>query len=262
MSNHSDGQFANATLAGLYRYPVKGLSPEALPGAALAAGQTLRADRRYAIANTPIEFDPAHPTYYPKTRFLMLMRHERLAQLRTRFDDASNVLRIARGDTELARGDLETAAGRADIEDFFATNFASELTGPPKILSAPDHSFSDVAAKVVSIVNLASIAAIEDIVGQTIDPLRFRANLYVTGWPAWFELELMNKDIKIGDAHVNVVKNIVRCAAVNVDLAKAERDLNIPQTLQRSFGHAYCGIYAKVITGGDIAPGDLIETLS
>ena len=45
----------------IYRYPVKGLTPEPLPRAALQPGQTLLADRRYAIENGPCGFDPAEP---------------------------------------------------------------------------------------------------------------------------------------------------------------------------------------------------------
>ena len=73
----------------IYRYPVKGLSPESLPSVALASGGTLPVDRAYAIENGPSGFDPAAPAYFPKIRFLMLMRNERLARLKTRFDDAT-----------------------------------------------------------------------------------------------------------------------------------------------------------------------------
>ena len=54
------------------------------------------------------------------------------------------------------------------------------------------------------------------------------------------------------------MKRIVRCAAVNVDPDTAERDLAIPQALQRRLGHGDCGIYAEVIAGGSIAVGDAI----
>lgn len=252
---------AQVTLTGLYRYPVKGLSPEPLAGAALAARQTVPGDRRYAIANGPLDFDPAHPRHFPKIRFLMLMRDERLAALRTCFDDTSSTLRIAFNNAEVARGDLSTATGRTAVEDFFAANFTKELKGPPKILEAPGHSFSDVAAKVVSIVNLASVSQIEDAVGQPVDPLRFRANLYVRGWPAWHELELMGREMRIGGVRLRVTRNIVRCAATNVDPVTTERDMNIPKTLMDRFGHAHCGVYAEVIAGGEIAPGDRIEVL-
>lgn len=251
----------SATIAGLYRYPIKGLSPEPLPNTALEPGKPLPSDRRYAIENGPIGFDPEHPQYYPKIRFLMLMRNERLAALRTSYDDNSHILSIDYNNTEEVRGNLQTAQGRSAIEAFFAANFARELRGPPKILTAPGHSFSDVAAKVVSIINLASVAAIEDAVGKPIDPLRFRGNLYVKGWPAWHERGLLGQQLKIGDVRLKVVKEIVRCAAVNVDPDTAERDLNIPRTMIETFDHDFCGIYAEVITGGKIAPGEQIEII-
>jgi uncharacterized protein YcbX len=50
-----------AQIASIYRYPVKGLSPEPLPRVALGVGQTLPADRRYAIENGPSGFDAAAP---------------------------------------------------------------------------------------------------------------------------------------------------------------------------------------------------------
>jgi len=248
----------SAQIASLFRYPVKGLTPEPLPRVALGVGETLPADRRYAIENGPSGFDPADPKWMSKAYFLMLMRDEWLAALRTHFDDASNVLTIRRDGAIAAQGDLETVQGRAAIERFFATGHAGAIKGPPKVLSGNGHSFSDVARKVVSIINLGSLAAIENMVGLPVHPLRFRANLYVSGWPPWHEFELLDRTIAIGDARLRVVKRIVRCAAVNVDPETAARDLNIPQALMRRLGHADCGVYAEVIAGGAIGVGDAI----
>ena len=247
-----------AQIASLYRYPVKGLSPEPLPRVTLDVGETLPADRRYAIENGPSGFDPAEPRWMAKAYFLMLMRDEWLAALHTRFDDASNVLTIRQNGAIAAEGNLETAEGRAVIETFFATNHAGAIKGPPKILASRGHSFSDVARKVVSIINLASLRAIENMVGQPVHPLRFRANLYVSGWPAWHEFDLLDQTLAIGEARLRVVKRIVRCAATNVDPETAARDLNIPHALMRRLDHADCGIYAEVIAGGTIAAGDAI----
>jgi hypothetical protein len=247
-----------AEITGLYRYPVKGLSPEPLSRVALQAGQTLPADRRYAIENGPSGFEPAAPVWMPKSHFLMLMRDEWLAALQSHFEDRANLLTIRRSGELVARADLETAEGRAAIEAFFVENFASELKGPPKVLSGHDHSFSDVARKVVSIINLASLRAIENMVDAPVHPLRFRANLYVKGWSAWHELELVGQTLAIGDARLKVVKRITRCAAVNVDPETAARDLAIPPAMVRRLGHNECGIYAEVIAGGTIGIGDTI----
>ena len=249
-----------AQIASLYRYPVKGLSPESLPRVTLQVGQTFPADRRYAIENGPSGFDPKAPEWLPKSHFLMLMRNERLAGLHTHFEDRTNLLTIADGGDTAARGDLETAEGRTAIEQFFTENFAGDLKGPPKVLSGNGHSFSDVARKVVSIINLASVGAIEGIVHHPVHPLRFRANLYVSGWPAWHEFDLLDQTLAIGDVRLKVVKRIVRCAAVNVDPESAARDLDIPHTLMRRFGHADCGVYAEIIAGGTIHVGDAIAT--
>jgi uncharacterized protein YcbX len=195
-----------------------------------------------------------------KAYFLMLQRDEWLAALHTHFDDASNVLTISQNGAIAAQGDLETAEGRTVIERFFANNYAAAIKGPPKVLSSNGHSFSDIARKVVSIINLGSIAAIEDMVGQPVHPLRFRANLYVSGWPAWHESELLDRTLGIGPVRLKVVKRIVRCAATNVDPETAVRDLTIPHTLMRHLGHNECGIYAEVIAGGSIAVDDAIVT--
>jgi len=252
-------------IKGLYRYPVKGLSPEPLPRVPLQVGQTLPADRRYAIENGPSGFDPAAPKWMPKTQFLMLMRNERLADLHSHFEETTNVLTIRKDGNIVARGDLETAAGRTTIEGYFAENFADELKGRPKVLSGRDHSFSDVARKVVSIINLGSVRAIENVVGAAvhpfIHPLRFRANLYVQGWPAWYELDLVGQTLAIGAVRLKVVKHIVRCAAVNVDPDTAQRDLDIPPAIMRHLGHMNCGIYAEVIAG-EIGVGDSCDDLN
>jgi uncharacterized protein YcbX len=248
-----------AKIKAIYRYPVKGLSPESMGRTELSPGRTIPCDRMYAIENGPSGFDPAQPAYFPKQRFLMLMRNARLAELRTRFDAASHVLSIRAENREAARGDLRTPEGCAAIERFFAEFCADELRGPPKVLHAEGHSFSDVARKVVSIINLVSLAEIENAAGAAVDPLRFRGNLYIAGWPAWREFDLLNSEIAIGpSARLKVVKRIVRCAATEVDPATGIRDLPVPRTLLDTYGHADCGVYAEVIEGGPIAVGDAI----
>jgi uncharacterized protein YcbX len=273
-----------ANIRSIYRYPVKGLSAESLTRTVLAAGETVPDDRLYAIENGPSRFDPQHPTYLSKQHFLMLMKNERLASLRAVFDHESHVLTITPGSFDKGEdgvggalgadpslgltiaGNLRTAEGRAAIERFFAKFCADELRGPPKLLHADGHSFSDVARKVVSLINLASVSAIVAMVDAPVDPLRFRGNVYVEGWPAWGELDLLGKELLIPpsspagvrSARLKVIKRIVRCAATNVEPSTGIRDLAIPHTLMRANGHADCGVYAEVIEGGEIAVGDEI----
>jgi uncharacterized protein YcbX len=52
---------AAAINSAIYRYPVKGLSPDRLSRTTLVAGQTIPCDRLYAVENGPSGFDPRTP---------------------------------------------------------------------------------------------------------------------------------------------------------------------------------------------------------
>lgn len=246
-----------ARVASIYRYPVKGLSPERLGAAHLSVGCVIPGDRRYAIENGPSGFDPAAPQHLPKIKFLMLMRNEGLATLATRFDDATTTLTIGGAGRELLRADLSAPAGRERVEAFFREFMPAELRGAPQVLEAPGHSFSDVSAKVVSIINLASVAAVAKVAGQPVDPLRFRGNLHVEGLPAWAEFDLMGRELETASGvRLRVTKRIKRCAATQVDPGSGRRDLDVPKLLMDNFGHMDCGIYAEVIAPGALREGD------
>src|ERR1019366_5795007 len=125
----------------------------------------------------------------------MVMPNERRAALPTDYDEASPTLSIQWEGREAARGDLRTPEGRLAIEAFLRRFMPKDLRGPPKVLAGEGHSFFDVAKKVVSIVNLASVAAVENAAGSAVHPLRFRGNIYVAGWPAWHEFDLIGRDL-------------------------------------------------------------------
>ena len=127
-----------ATIQSIYRYPVKGLSPESLPRVRLEPGRTLPADRLYAIENGPSGFDPAAPAYLPKTQFLML----------TVYEDAENIFKaLAAGATgyllkttrqqDLVAGIRQIHAGGSpmsgDIARKVVRSFATEQDNSTKV---------------------------------------------------------------------------------------------------------------------------------
>jgi uncharacterized protein YcbX len=245
-------------VAALYRYAVKGLSPEARDRVTLAAGGTMPFDRAYAIENGPGRFDPDAPRHLPKITFLMLTRDERLATLSTSFDDATETLTVMRAGKQVARGQLTTPLGRKMIEQFFAAYMQAELRGPPKVVSAPGHSFSDVAMKCLHVVNLATVRDVARVAGRPIDPLRFRANVYIDEVEPWVERTWLGKEITLGGVRGEVVHETVRCAATNVDPQTGARDMAIPELLQRTWGHSDLGVYVRIMGGGELAVGDAL----
>ena len=110
-----------------------------------------------------------------------------------------------------------------------------------------------MAAKCVHVVNLASVREMERGLGRPIDPLRFRANLYLEGLTPWAEFGWLDKELRIGEARLSVFARTSRCEATNVDPATGARDMAIPAHLMRTWGHQDFGIYAKISSGGEIA---------
>jgi uncharacterized protein len=247
----------------IYRYPVKGLSAEKMERVALVPGECLPHDRRFAIALGSIVFDPHNPEWLPKTKFVMLMRDEKLALLQTGFDAETGVLTIAENGRELLRGRLTEPAGCRAVTEFCANFLGPGIDGPLRVVEAPRYAFADArrkpnatSDKYVSLINYASIAALERAMNAVIDPLRFRANVYFDGEAAWREHDWIGAEIALGAARLRVVSPITRCAATQVNPATAARDLDIPAALDRNFGHINMGIYAEVISAGEIMVGD------
>lgn len=248
------------TLSALYRYPVKGLSPEPLAEAILTADDFFPCDRLFALENGPSGFDPENPSHQPKIKYLMLMRNARLARLRSRYDEATGILAIEPPEDEAVQADLATADGRAAIERFFTRYCADKLKGPVKLLAAPAFRFADSRKGFVSLINLETLRAISADIGRPLDPLRFRANLYVEGLPAWAEFDLIGQTIAVGDTvRLEGLKKTDRCPATGVDPATGIRDLDLPDTLFKRYGHIDCGIYLRVAQGGRIAPGQTVS---
>ncbi|MBI1261603.1 MAG: MOSC domain-containing protein [Rhizobiales bacterium] len=250
---------AAGRVASLYRYPVKGLSPEQLDVVDLEKGGTFPWDRAFALENGSQDFDPAHPKHFPKIKFLMLMRHEALAALQTRFDDPTGTLHIAKDGAPLLSVDITTAQGKKALEDFMSQFMDGKLRGAPHLAHAAGFSHSDCPAKLVSIINLASVAELESKIGRAVDPLRFRANIYVEGLDPWEDHEWEGLAFNIGKVRLRGYVPTERCAATNVNPVTAARDMEIPKTLLQTYGHTNLGLYAHVISPGTIRPGDLLS---
>jgi uncharacterized protein YcbX len=247
------------TVNALYRYPLKGFSAEAMDSAVLEPGGTMPFDRIFAIENGPSGFDPAAPVHLPKIRFLMLMRNEAIAGLASRYDPQTGRLSILQDGREQIAGILPDPDGKAAIESWIAQRFAGELRGPPRILASPGHSFSDKREKVLHLVNLVSVRALEQKFGRAVDPMRFRANVVIDGLPPFAELDWIGKRLKLPSVTLSATDRTDRCAATNVDPQTGTRDMNLPQHLMGLYGHLDFGIYLTVTDGGTIAVGDTIE---
>ena len=252
----------------LYRYPVKGLTAESLETVELTAGQTIPHDRRFALAQGDAPFDEAAPRFLPKQNFACMMKNGKVVLVRAAFDPRAETLSLAAEGHPPLSALTGTADGKAALGEWLIRFLGEEARHglaedgtprPPRFTEAEGHAFTDQKLKGVSLLNLASLEALERAIGRRLDPLRFRANIYFSGLPAWAEHDWVGRELLAGGARLSVFKRTVRCPATQVDLATGERDCDVPRLLKEHFGHMDLGIHATVAEDGKISVGDALE---
>jgi len=244
----------------LYRYPVKGLTAEALEETEVEEGGGLPWDRAFALALGDAPFDPEHPEWLPKTQFLCLMRDARAAALRASFEPRNGRLLIRAPDGSEVAGNALSSAGREQIGGFLTSWLGEAARGQAHFHHVPGHVFQDQRQPVVSLVNLRSLADYAARIGAARHRMRFRANVYFSG-EAWSERSWIGRQIQVGSAVLQVVKPIARCAATQVNPASAERDADPVAELRTLYGHSDLGVHARVVDAGSMAIGDSVEVL-
>jgi uncharacterized protein YcbX len=249
----------------LYRYPVKGLTAEALEEASVEAGDCIPWDRAFALAQGDSGFDPAAARWLQKTNFMCQARNAKIAALASVFEPRDGTLTIRAPDGTAVSENALSAAGRDRITAFLTAWLGDEArstaAGTPAFHHVPGHSFCDQREKVVSLINLASLRDYEAKVGARRHRRRFRANVWFSGAPAWSERNWVGQQIQLGGAVLRITKGIVRCPATEVNPETAERDADPVEELRRLYGHTELGIHARVTEGGRFAVGDAIELL-
>ncbi len=247
-----------AVVSSLYRYPVKGLSALALPQVALAASAPFPFDRVFGLARPGTIFDRTDPQWAKKGLFVMLMLDEALARITTELDVATRRMTVSKDGRHVAHADLDDEAGRAELENLIWTLLPA-LPAPPTLLASRAGHFMDKPDNVISLINLATVRSLEERWGYPINPLRFRANIYIDGIAPWEEFDWVGSDIAIGGVTFTVDRKNGRCGATNVNPETAVRDLNIPQALRTDFGHKDLGVYLIARNAGSLAAGDAVS---
>ena len=250
----------------LTRFPVKGLSGQALKSVTLESGEGFPCDRQFGFARPNSGFDPNDPKPLPKSKFYMLARDSTLALLGTEYDDKTGILSIS-APQDTGRFDITTTEGKQNASEFLQSYLALPDDETPHLYEASPHRFTDVSVvstemmNAVSIINLDSVLEFSKAIGQEVDPRRFRGNIHISGLPPFSELEMIERHIAVGSIRLKIVKRTKRCPATEVNLNTGERDLKTPILLRENYGHMDMGVYAEVLEGGVLSQGDRVEFL-
>lgn len=264
--NRSD---MNAKLKYIYRYPVKGLQGELLDHVQLQQNTCLPQDRRFAISlnpspgngngtgnSEPVDWQAPETLASPAS-------HEKLAQLGLVWDEASHMLTLYRRRRQVLRADLSCALGRTLVDQFLdaflgGNGMASgrmPRRHPVKLIEAREGvSFSDSPEPGLTLVNLASLRLVKRMIGESLDPQRFRANLYVDGVNAWEEMDLPGQVISVGGQDFEVLGTVARDSAINVcppgNPEAGRTTLNLCRVLDSCLGQQVFGVRLRPLTGG------------
>lgn len=252
---------AGGVVTALWRHPVKGFTPEPLESVELPTGGWFPGDRMFAVEDGPSGFDRAAPEHLPKQKFTVLMRTAEVAGVRMRWNEATRLMDAVTDDHGSISFSVDDPRSREFFKAWLADVLGEAVVGPLRLVSAEglDHRFTDHPLGRISLLNLASVRDFEARIGRPIDPRRFRANVWIEGWPAWIENEGTDRDLNLGGARLRGVQPIVRCAATHVDPRTAARDFDLVPALFDLYGHRWFGLYATLAAGGVVHVGDRVE---
>ena len=248
----------------LTRFPIKGLSGQILDSVTLEAGHGFPGDRKFGFARPNSGFDPADPKPLPKGKFYMLARDASLALLGTEYDEDTGKLFLTADDIS-ARFDISTAAGKQKASQFLKAYLSLPDEENPQLYEASPHRFTDVSVdsaemmNAVSIINVDSVDAFAQAIGQAVDPRRFRGNIQLSGMSPFAELDMVGQEITVGSARLKIVRRTRRCPATEVNLETGERDMKTPRLLREHYSHMDMGVYAEVVQGGVLSVGGAVE---
>ena len=241
-----------ARLVQICRHPIKSHGREALASVRLLAGQAMPYDRHWAVAH---EAARLHPGWNPCANFARGAKAPLLMAIDCRLDEALSRITLNHPD----RGEIRFSPDRPEDQARFL-DWVMPLNPPDRALPArimkADVAMTDSDYPSVSILNLASLRAVEARLGMTLSPHRFRANLWVEGCEAWDEWQMIGQRLRIGDALLEIRERITRCRATMVDVETGRVDADTLGALEAGWGHRDFGVYAVVLEGGEIALND------
>lgn len=251
-------------VAHLYRYPIKGFTAQPVDAVALRAGGGFPGDRMFALARPDGPYSEMDFVPLPKRDYFMLMKDERMAGLTTHLDVDTLALTISVRGHVVLRADLSTAEGITELRRFYARILDLPTGSLPTFAVQDGYNFTDSARSSrmlmnsLSIINLASVRDLERRIGTPVDPLRFRANVYLDGLEPWEERSWLGREFTIGGVSLRGVEETTRCAATEVDPETARRDIPLPRLLVENYGDDVLGIFGEMISDGRIAVGDSV----
>lgn len=257
-------------VAALYRYPVKGFTPEACETLTVLDKGRIAGDRVLGIRFADTE--AADDTWSKKTGMVALVNTPGLARLHLSFEEKALRLRISLASTVLVDEVLNNKGRKriaAVVADYVLKLDENPLSGHPErvplrvVGDGIRPRYHDSEAGQVTLHGRGSLQALAAVFeNMEVSELRFRSNIAVDGLGASEEQTWVGRRIRIGQVNFDVVKPKVRCLATHANPKTGERDLPILMTLIKVFGQEQPTFAVAMVPsrgGGEIHVGDKVS---
>jgi MOSC domain-containing protein len=254
-------------VAALYRYPVKGFTPEACETLTVLDDGRIAGDRVLGIrfADTAV----ADEAWSKKTEMVALMNTPGLARLHLRFEQEARRVRLSLASTVLVDTVL-TEEGRqrlaTAVAAYVLTLAENPLAGHPERLplrvigDGITPRYHDAEAGQVTLHGRGSLHALmAALANPEVSERRFRSNIALEGLDAWEELSWVGRKVRIGTVEFDVIRSKVRCLATHANPTTGERDVPMLTTLTTVFGQEKPTFGVAMVpsqAGGHIHVGD------
>lgn len=256
----------------LYRYPVKGFTPESCRTLTVLEEGRIAGDRAlsFRFADSGL---PEH-AWSRKYGHAVLANTPGLARLAVSLDPAALRLRIALGDEVLAEAGLDAEGRRTlaqAVERYVLTLTENPLADHPGrrplqlIGDGVTPRYQDSQRGEITLHSRESLAAVAAAARTPdLDESRFRTNIVIDGVAAWDELDWIGRKVRIGDVELEVTRPKTRCLATHANPVTGERDLAVMQLLVRAFSQQEPTFAVALVAtgrGGEIRVGDAVTVL-
>lgn len=244
------------TLGHIFRHPVKSIGYEETQTASLMQGRVLPFDRLWAIST---EGRLPHPltAWAPKSAFLRGAAAPELMAVTAQTHDDGRIT-FTHPALPPVTIDLGSEPDQATFVDWLRPLWP-ENRPAPRAVECPGVALTDSRDAFVSILSLSSLHDFAEYTGVEMSPHRFRGNLWVDGWPAWAERDMVGKTLRIGKALIEIIEPIGRCRATCANPVTGKEDFDTLAALKARNGDADFGLFGLVRQGGDIARNDPVE---
>jgi uncharacterized protein len=256
----------------LYRYPVKGFTPEECEVLTVLDEGRIAGDRVLGVRFA--DTGAADDTWSRKIGMVALINTPGLTRLYVRFDEKAFRLHISLGTSVLA-DEVLNPEGRRRIGEVLAGYVLNldenPLTGHPERLPlrviGDGHSprYHDDPAGRVTLHGRGSLQTLQATLGNQVSELRFRSNIAVDGLTAWEEQSWVGRKIRIGAVEFDMIKPKTRCLATHANPITGERDLPILTTLTQKMAQenpTFAVAMLPTAAGGQICVGDHVSLLN